>query len=432
MSVGKSVVILGSQWGDEGKGKVVDWLASHVAAAVRFQGGNNAGHTLVINGRRIVLTLLPSGILQAGVYNVIGNGVVVALDALFAEIDRLQIECKQPIVDWLRISPACSMVLPTHIALDKAREARKGRTPIGTTLRGIGPTYSDKISRLGLRLGDLLYPEKFRERAEELLDFHNFLLTNYYQAEPCDKLAIIEACLAYADRLAPMLADVPLLLQQLRKQGQNILFEGAQGTFLDVDHGTYPFVTSSNTTAGAVSTGCGFGPRYIDEVLGITKAYTTRVGGGPFPSQFDEKLGQYIATRGREVGSVTGRPRRCGWFDAPLLRRSNMINSLSQLCITKLDVLDELAEIKIVVGYRWQDQEFSVSPINTLQFTECQPIYETHVGWQQSTAGVTELAKLPKLARAYLDRIAELVEVPIAMISTGAERSEIILLKNPF
>lgn len=429
--MGKSVVILGSQWGDEGKGKVVDRLTESVAAVVRFQGGNNAGHTLVINGERTALRLIPSGILRPKALCLIGNGVVVSPSGLMEEIAGLEARGVS-VRPRLKISPACPLVLPSHIAIDTARETAKGEQAIGTTKRGIGPAYEDKASRYGLRLGDLFHPDSFATKLASVMEYHNFILTQYYHVDPVNYEETLAQSLAMAEDIRPLIADIPDILHQLRTDGENILFEGAQGTFLDIDHGTYPYVTSSNTTAGAVATGAGFGPSYLDYVLGVTKAYTTRVGSGPFPTEESGEVGQTLSARGKEFGTVTNRPRRCGWFDACILRRAAQINSLAGLCITKLDILDVFDEVKICVAYDLNGQRYEVPPLNSEDLRHCKPIYETLPGWDGSTQGVTAIEDLPANAKAYLDRIEELVGVPIDIISTGPERNETVMLKEPF
>ena len=420
-----SIVVLGSQWGDEGKGKVIDLLAEKIDAVVRFQGGNNAGHTLVVDGEKTVLHLIPSGILHKDVKCVIGNGVVVDPLALVKEIELLQ-AAGVAVERQLVISPACSLVLPSHIALDKAREEARGFAAIGTTGRGIGPAYEDKIARNAIRVGDLFDTNRFTKKLNDILTYHNFVLRNYYGVDQVNVEQTLAEYLALAETLQPLVVDVPLMLNQYREQGKRILFEGAQAHFLDVDHGTYPFVTSSNTSIGAVSAGAGFGPRFIDYVLGVTKAYTTRVGAGPFATELFDDVGSLLAERGHEFGSTTGRPRRCGWFDAALVRRSAQINSFSGLCITKLDILDTLPTVKICVGYQMGDTQLTEPPLMSEEFEQCKPIYEELPGWQQDTYGSTELEQLPPNARAYLERIAELVGVPVSMISTGPQRDQVI------
>ncbi|MES2217211.1 MAG: adenylosuccinate synthase [Pseudomonadota bacterium] len=429
--MGKSIVILGSQWGDEGKGKIVDMLMKQASVVARFQGGHNAGHTLVIDGVKTILRLIPSGILHAHVQCLIGNGVVLSPTALLQEIGELE---KRGIAvkERLRISEACTLILPYHVALDQAREKARGKAAIGTTGRGIGPAYEDKAARRALRFGDLFNEKLFAEKLAEVLDYHNFVLVNYHHEEPIAFQQLLDDTLAMAAQLAPMKADVSAVLAQARLQGKNILFEGAQGTLLDVDHGTYPFVTSSNTVAGASCVGTGFGPRHLDYILGITKAYTTRVGAGPFPTELHDETGKLLAKRGNEFGSVTGRPRRCGWLDIVLLRRSNQLNSFSGLCITKLDVMDELAIVKICTGYNLHGEVITEMPTELALLAACEPIYEELPGWEQTTAGVEKFADLPLNAQKYLLRVEELVGVPIDMISTGPDRSQTIILKHPF
>jgi len=429
--VSRNVVVIGMQWGDEGKGKIVDLLTDRAAAVVRFQGGHNAGHTLVIDGRKTILHLIPSGILREGVMCLIGNGVVVSLEALIREAESL-IAGGVPVYERLRISPACPLILPSHVALDIAREKAKGAAALGTTGRGIGPAYEDKISRRGLRVADLFVREKFAAKLGEVLDFHNFLLRNYFRVEPVDFARTLEAAMRAAETIAPITADVTQILHELAVSGQSILFEGAQGSFLDIDHGTYPFVTSSNTVAAAASTGTGIGPRELDYVLGIVKAYTTRVGAGPFPTELFDDQGEHLATVGAEFGSTTGRPRRCGWFDAVALRRSIVNSSVSGLCVTKLDVLDGLETIRICVGYRLGDEPIAGLPITVDRFADYQPIYEDMPGWLTSTVGITRYEDLPENARRYLARIEELAGVPLDIISTGPDREQTIVLRHPF
>ena len=435
--MGRSVVIIGTQWGDEGKGKVVDLLTDRAAAVVRFQGGHNAGHTLVIDGRKTVLHLIPSGILRDGVECLIGNGVVLSPGALLEEIRMLE-EGGVPARERLRISEACPLILPYHVALDHARERARGRAAIGTTGRGIGPAYEDKVSRRGLRVGDLFHRERFAAKLGEVLDYHNFALQHYFKAEPVSFQQVLDETLAMADELLPLVGDVTEILDTHHRAGHNIMFEGAQGTLLDIDHGTYPFVTSSNTTAGGAATGTGFGPRNFDYVLGITKAYTTRVGAGPFPTElYDgnkllDEVGEHMAQRGHEFGATTGRPRRTGWFDAVALRRAGQINSLSGLCITKLDVLDGLDTLRICRGYRCDGREQDTLPVGAEALARCEPVYEELPGWRESTVGVTEYGDLPENARAYLRRIEELSGLPIDLISTGPDRNQTIVLRHPF
>lgn len=429
--MGKNIVIVGAQWGDEGKGKIIDMLTPHVAGVVRFQGGHNAGHTLVIDGQKTVLRLLPSGILRAHVHCFIGNGVVICPTALVKEIQELTLK-HVSVVGRLHISLACSLLLPYHVALDQAREKQRGNTAIGTTGRGIGPAYEDKIARRGLRMLDLCNPVRFAEQLRALAAYHNFILTQYYHAEAIPVERVLEELMSLAEIIKPMLADVSAMLSTLRERGENILFEGAQGTWLDIDQGTYPYVTSSNTTAGAASTGTGFGPLYLDEVVGLLKAYTTRVGAGPFPTELADEDGRMLAERGHEFGSNTGRPRRCGWFDAVAMRRSAQINSFSHLCLTKMDVLDTFETIKICVAYRCADQIWSEPPLDTETFNRCEPVYESMPGWQSNTQGVQHWEELPANAKAYLQRIQTLVGVPIALVSTGADREDTIILKELF
>ena len=430
--MGKNVVVLGTQWGDEGKGKIVDLLTDQAAAVVRFQGGHNAGHTLVIDGEKTVLHLIPSGILRDGVECLIGNGVVVAPDALLREITNLE-QKGVPVRERLRISPACTLILPYHVALDQAREKARGDDKIGTTGRGIGPAYEDKVARRGLRIGDLFHRERFAVKLKELLDFHNFVLQHYYKEPAVDFQQTLDEALGYAEMLRPLMIDVAARLHQLRREGANIMFEGAQGSLLDIDHGTYPFVTSSSTTAGGTATGSGFGPLYLDYILGITKAYTTRVGSGPFPTELFDEVGAQLAKRGHEFGSTTGRARRCGWFDAVILRRAIEINSISGLCLTKLDVLDGLETIRICTGY--QDEKGSLlvdAPTDADSYIGLVPVFEEMAGWTESTVGITNLEQLPANARAYISRLEELVGAPIDIISTGPDRNETIVLRYPY
>ena len=426
-----NVVILGTQWGDEGKGKIVDLLTEQADAVVRFQGGHNAGHTLVIGGQKTVLHLIPSGVLRAGVQCLIGNGVVLSPEALLKEIDTLE-DSGVPVQDRLKISAACPLILPYHVALDQAREARRGENKIGTTGRGIGPCYEDKAARRALRLGDLRDPARFGSALEEVLDYHNHVLAHYYGVDTLEFSAVLDEALAHGERLMPMMADVTSLLHEYRKTQARLLFEGAQGSLLDIDHGTYPFVTSSNTTAGGTATGSGFGPLFLDYVLGITKAYTTRVGSGPFPTELFDETGLRLAERGHEFGATTGRPRRCGWFDAVALRTAVNINSVSGLCLTKLDVLDGLEEISVCVGYTNDAGETVANPIDAVDYENLRPVYETLPGWSESTVGLKSLDALPADARAYISRLEALVGAPIDIISTGPDREETILLRHPF
>jgi len=425
------VVVVGTQWGDEGKGKIVDLLTENVAAVVRFQGGHNAGHTLVIGGEKTVLHLIPSGVLREGVLCLIGNGVVLSPEALLKEMGALESR-GVPVRERLRISPACALILPYHSALDLAREQARGDRKIGTTGRGIGPAYEDKVARRGLRLGDLRDPARFEARLREVMEYHNFVLTQYYHQEGIDVAKTLEDTLRMGEILKPMMADIPAMLHQYRMEGKRILFEGAQGALLDIDHGTYPYVTSSNTTTGGTATGSGFGPLYLDYVLGITKAYTTRVGSGPFPTELFDEVGARIAQRGHEFGSTTGRPRRCGWFDAVSLREVVRINSVSGLCITKLDVLDGLETINMCIGYEDSSGQIVGTPRDAADFESLVPVYETVNGWSESTLGVQHWEQLPPNARRYIERIAELVGVGIDIVSTGPDRNETIILRDPF
>ncbi len=427
----KNVVVLGTQWGDEGKGKIVDLLTDKVSAVVRFQGGHNAGHTLVIDGEKTVLHLIPSGILRDGVRCLIGNGVVLAPDALLQEIGELEAR-GVPVRERLQISPSCPLILPYHTALDHAREARRGNLKIGTTGRGIGPAYEDKVARRGLRLGDLQHAERFEPKLREVMDYHNFVLEHYYHAAPLNVDQVLGDAMEMGEQLLPMMADVTAILHQCRQTDANILFEGAQGSLLDIDHGTYPFVTSSNTTAGGTATGSGFGPLFLDYVLGITKAYTTRVGSGPFPTELFDATGQHLASRGHEFGATTGRPRRCGWFDAVALRNAVNINSVSGLCLTKLDVLDGLETIRICVGYTDAGGRLVPNPVDSDDYEGLVPQYEEVPGWRESTLGARSLDDLPPAARHYIGRIEQVVGAPIDIISTGPDRVETIVLRHPF
>ena len=428
---GRNVVVIGTQWGDEGKGKIVDLLTERAAAVVRFQGGHNAGHTLVIDGEKTVLHLIPSGILRDGVQCLIGNGVVLAPGPLLDEIRELESK-GVPVRDRLRISPACPLILPYHVAMDVAREKSLGEQKIGTTGRGIGPAYEDKAARRGVRLGDLFYWQQFSSKLAEVMDYYNFLLTDYYEAKPVDFQHTLDATREVADELLPMVDDVGPVLHDLRDAGENILFEGAQGTLLDIDLGTYPFVTSSNTTVGGAAVGSGFGPRFLDYILGTTKAYATRVGSGPFPTELFDGVGERLAKRGNEFGATTGRPRRCGWFDAVAIRQVVQINSLSGLCLSKLDVLDGLDTIRICVGY----QDSAGTPVrprfDSEFYSEIRPVYEDLPGWHGSTAGARSLNELPGAARTYIEHIEETVGAPIAVISTGPDREETIVLEDLF
>jgi adenylosuccinate synthase len=427
----KNLVVIGAQWGDEGKGKIVDLLTERVGAVARFQGGHNAGHTLVIDGVKTVLSLIPSGILHPGVQCLIGNGVVISLEALFREADAL-VQRGLPVYERLRISPTCALILPSHIALDRARERARGVNAIGTTGRGIGPAYEDKVARRAVRVGDLFQRDRLAARLGEILDYHNFILSRYFSAETVDFQQVLEDLVAQAERLEPLLCDVSLLLREQMRKGANVMFEGAQGALLDVDVGTYPFVTSSNTIAGEAAVGTGLGPRDIHEVLGIVKAYTTRVGAGPFPTELFDQTGEHLSRVGHEFGAVTGRARRCGWFDAVALRRAVLHNSISSLGVTKLDVLDGLDTLRICTGYRIDGQIRADPPLLPHRFDECVPVYEEHPGWSEPTVGIVEFSKLPAAARSYLARMEELANVPIDIVSTGADRNETIVLRHPY
>jgi adenylosuccinate synthase len=429
--MGKNVVVIGTQWGDEGKGKLVDLLTERADAVIRFQGGHNAGHTLVIDGKKTVLHLIPSGILHEGKQCHIGNGVVLSPQALMKEIGVLE-QAGVPVRDRLLVSESCALILPVHASLDLAREKARGSKAIGTTGRGIGPAYEDKAARRGLRAGDLLNPEGFAERLKELLDYHNFALAHYYQAEPVDYAQTLDELLALGAQIAPMLADVSEVLYGLRDAGKNVLFEGAQGAMLDIDHGTYPFVTSSNTTSGGAACGTGVGLLDFDYVLGITKAYSTRVGNGPFPTELHDEVGAHLSKKGVEFGATTGRARRCGWFDAVLMRKSARLNSLSGICLTKLDVLDGLEEIGICTAYRMDGREVGTVPAGAEKYARCEPVVEMMPGWSESTAGAKRYDSLPANAKAYVRRIEELVGVPVDILSTGPDRNETIVLRHPF
>lgn len=429
----KNVVVIGTQWGDEGKGKVVDWLTDHAQGVVRFQGGHNAGHTLVIGGQKTALQLIPSGIMRAGTACYIGNGVVLSVPDLLREIDKLQANGVE-VASRLKISEACPVILPYHTALDAAREAARGAAKIGTTGKGIGPAYEDKVARRAIRVADLLNAERFAEKLKENLDYHNFVLTQYLKAEPVDFQKTLDDTLALVPRIRPMVADVSSELYAAHKAGANLLFEGAQGSLLDVDHGTYPFVTSSNCVAGNAAAGAGVGPNMLHYVLGITKAYTTRVGSGPFPSELptDQGVGHHLASVGHEFGTVTGRARRCGWFDAALLRRSVQINGVSGMCLTKLDVLDGLETLKLCTGYEVDGKRVDVFPVGAEEASRCVAIYEEMPGWTDVTVGAKSMEALPLNARNYIKRIEELVGVPVDMVSTGPDREETIVLRHPF
>ncbi len=429
--MGKNVVVIGTQWGDEGKGKIVDLLTDKADAVVRFQGGHNAGHTLVIQGRKTVLHLIPSGILRDDVRCLIGNGVVLSPGALLEELEMLEaggLEARSR----MGISESCPVILPYHIALDQARESARGKKAIGTTGRGIGPCYEDKVSRRGIRLGEMLDAEHFKERLREVMDYHNFSLEHLFKFETVDYQQVLDQALAQAEQIRPLIEDVPGSLHTLRRQGRSVMFEGAQGALLDIDHGTYPYVTSSNTIAGGAAGGSGVGPCDIDYVLGIVKAYTTRVGAGPFPTELFDADGDYLGEKGHEFGATTGRKRRCGWLDAVALRRSLQINSVTGMCITKLDVLDGLDTVKICVAYRLDGQEVDIPPVGADRFERCEPVYIEMPGWKESTVGAKTRDELPETARSYLRKVEELCETPIDIISTGPDREETIVLRHPF
>jgi adenylosuccinate synthase len=429
--MGKNVVVIGAQWGDEGKGKVVDLLTDRASAVVRFQGGHNAGHTLVIDGVQTILHLIPSGILRPNVQCLIGNGVVLSPGALLDEIAALEAK-GVPARQRLRVSASCPLILPYHVALDHAREKARGKNAIGTTGRGIGPAYEDKVSRRGVRLGDLFDVEGFKSKLREVLDYHNFALERYFSAERVDYTRVLEESLAQAEELRPMVADIPARLHALRREGGNVLFEGAQGALLDIDHGTYPFVTSSTTTAGGAASGSGVGPRDLDFILGIVKAYTTRVGAGPFPTELFDPDGDHLGARGHEFGATTGRKRRCGWLDMVALNRSFRINSISGICITKVDVLDGMETVKICTAYELDGEQLDTPPISTDDLARCKPVLMELPGWESSTVGLTEYAQLPENARRYLATIEELSGAPIDLISTGPDRNQTIVKRHPF
>ena len=425
----KNLVILGTQWGDEGKGKVVDVLTDSVAAVVRYQGGHNAGHTLVINGEKTVLHLIPSGILHDGVMCLIGNGVVLSPDAFYDEVNMLEGRGIN-VTEKLRISGACPLIMPYHIALDQARERALGKAAIGTTGRGIGPAYEDKVARRAVRVVDTLDSENFADKINKLLDFHNFVLTRYYNADAIDAQEMIDYGLAFGEKYRGLIEDIPGMISAFKKAGKSVMFEGAQGTMLDVDQGTYPYVTSSNTTAGGSCTGSGIGPTGIDYVLGITKAYATRVGSGPFPTELFDDTGKLLAERGHEFGATTGRPRRCGWLDIVALRQAVIVNGITGICLTKLDILDPVETIKICTGYVYQGETITTPPIGADAFAQCEPIYEELPGWGSTTETVTDYDQLPDNAKAYIARIESLLDVPVDIVSTGPDRRQIICRKN--
>ena len=427
----KNIVVIGTQWGDEGKGKIVDWLTDRAQGVVRFQGGHNAGHTLVVKGKKTVLHLIPSGILRDSVHCYIGNGVVCSPEALIEEVEMLE-KNGVDVARRLTISEACPLILPHHVALDHAREAAKGAGKIGTTGRGIGPAYEDKIARRAIRMQDLLHRERFAAKLGEVLDYHNYVLKHYFKWETVDFNKTLDQAMELAEKIKPMIGDVPRQLYDANKRGENLLFEGAQGTLLDIDHGTYPFVTSSNCTAGGASTGSGMGPSSMHYILGITKAYTTRVGSGPFPTELFDDNGKWLAEKGHEVGATTGRARRCGWFDAAALKRSIQINGLTGMCVTKLDVLDGMDTIRICTGYKLGGEVCDILPVGSEMLADCEPIYEEHPGWKDSTVGVKTFEALPANAQSYLKRMEELCGVPADIISTGPDREETIVRRHPF
>ena len=429
--MGKNVVIIGTQWGDEGKGKIVDLLTDRAAAVVRFQGGHNAGHTLVIDGETTVLHLIPSGVLREGVRCLIGNGVVLSPTALLEEMSELEAS-GVPARERMGISESCPLILPYHIALDQAREIARGKKAIGTTGRGIGPAYEDKVSRRGIRLGELLDVAHFTERLREVMEYHNFSLEHYFKTEKVDYQKVLDEALAQGEQMAPLVEDVPGTLHRLRAEGKSIMFEGAQGALLDIDHGTYPFVTSSTTTSGGAASGSGVGPRDLDYVLGIVKAYTTRVGAGPFPTELFDDDGNHLGEKGHEFGATTGRQRRCGWLDVVSLKRSLQINSVTGMCITKLDVLDGMKSIKICVAYTLEGEQVTVPPVGADLFEKCEPVYIEVPGWSESTVGAKNIDQLPQAARDYLNKVEELCGAPIDIVSTGPDRAETIVLRHPF
>lgn len=428
--MGKNVVVLGTQWGDEGKGKIVDLLTEKASAVVRFQGGHNAGHTLVIDGVKTALHLIPSGVLRQGVNCIIGNGVVLSIEALLKEMAMLE-ERGVPVRERLRVSHGCPLILPVHVALDQARESRRGEAKIGTTGRGIGPAYEDKVSRRGVRLGDVFQPG-FADKVRELMDYHNFVLANYYGVEAIDVDKTLAEVIEQAQSIRDITVNSVGLIHSIREQGGDIMFEGAQGSLLDIDHGTYPYVTSSNTTAGGVATGSGVGPLYLDQIMGITKAYTTRVGSGPFPTELFDDDGKYLAKKGNEFGTTTGRARRCGWFDAVLVKHSIRINSINAICLTKLDVLDGLKTVKVCVGYRDEAGNDVEWPESSEAFARVTPVYEELPGWDESTVGASELSQLPQRARDYIAYLEKAIGAPIDIVSTGPDRIETIVLRHSF
>ena len=437
--MGKNVVIIGTQWGDEGKGKIVDLITDKVSSVVRFQGGHNAGHTLVIDGKKTVLHLIPSGILRGNVQCLIGHGVVLSMTALLKEMEELE-SSGVDVKSRLKISPGCPLILPYHIELDIAREVHRGKAAIGTTGNGIGPAYEDKVARRGLRVGDLLDEKLFTEKLKEVVDYHNFSLKNYYNQPTVDYQKTLDEALSQANIVKPMIVDVAEELHQQMSRDENILFEGAQGALLDIDQGTYPFVTSSNTTSGGAVTGSGIGVRDIDYVLGIVKAYTTRVGGGPFPTELDydvtsdegDPVGRELCSRGHEFGATTGRQRRCGWLDLVILNRSFKLNAVSGICLTKLDVLDDLDLIKICVAYEVDGQRTTTPPFSAEGYSAAKPVYIEMPGWKCSTIGTHSFDNLPSEAQSYIRKIEELSQLPVDILSTGPDRKETLILNNPF
>jgi len=429
--VASNVVVLGTQWGDEGKGKIVDLLTDQAQVVVRYQGGHNAGHTLVIDGHKTVLHLIPSGVMREGVECLIGNGVVLALDALFTEIDGLEADGLS-VTDRIKVSDSTALILPYHVMLDRAREKSANKNAIGTTGRGIGPAYEDKVARRAIRVADLLQPDVLRRKLESALQLHNFVLEGLHKVDPLDVQTVFDQCIDYAKRLEPMIVDGAEYLEGKRQAGVKILLEGAQGTLLDVDHGTYPFVTSSTTTSGAAASGSGLGPAALEYVLGITKAYTTRVGAGPFPTELDDANGKHMGERGHEFGATTGRERRCGWFDAVAVRRASMLNSVTGMCLTKLDVLDGLAELKVCVAYELDGEKVTHMPTGAERLSRCVPVYETLPGWTETTQGVTDWDALPENAKKYINRLSELTATEIHIVSTGPDRKETIIRQHPF
>ena len=435
----KNVVIIGTQWGDEGKGKVVDLITDKVSSVVRFQGGHNAGHTLVIDGKKTVLHLIPSGILRDNVECLIGHGVVLSMSALIKELGELD-TAGVDAQSRLKVSPGCPLIMPYHIALDNAREVKRGKAAIGTTGNGIGPAYEDKVARRGLRAGDLLDEVAFAEKLKDVMEYHNFALTNYYGAEALDYETVLAETLEQAKTVKPMIVDVTEKIHQHIANNENILFEGAQGALLDIDQGTYPFVTSSNTTSGGAVTGSGVGVTDIDYVVGIVKAYTTRVGGGPFPTELiydvstdeGDAIGKVLGTIGNEFGATTGRQRRCGWLDMVTLNRSFKLNAVTGICLTKLDVLDTLDSIKICTSYELNDEITTTPPYDAQGYADAKPIYIEMPGWKSSTIGTDSFDSLPIEAQNYIRKIEELSGLPVDILSTGPDRDETLILNNPF